>query len=263
MVRALRLGRQAAGMALLLTWDHRSARPEFPGSCSAGSRPTRRSARAGSRRRGARWRASLGKIETTLVRRLISRLRRSMRVGRVDLAPVALREGHVGEHLVLGARPSARRACGTCSRRRSATARHSARAASSVSCTKAVRMAAATMARCLTPAWAMALRMKCTRQRCQAAWNTFFAAALMPSCASEMTSLTPRKPARCQGAQELGPERLGLRRPDGHAQHLAAAVRVDAHSHYRGHGDDPAALALLHVGGIDPQVGPMSLRSGG
>src|SRR5438045_9571757 len=44
-------------------------------------------------------------------------------------------------------------------RRRSATARHSARAASSVSCTKAVRMAAATMARLLTPACAIAVAL--------------------------------------------------------------------------------------------------------
>ena len=46
--------------------------------------------------------SSLGKIETTWVRRLISRLSRD-RIGRVDLAPVAFREGHVGEHLILGA----------------------------------------------------------------------------------------------------------------------------------------------------------------
>src|SRR5947207_1474171 len=63
-------------------------------------------------------------------------------------------------------------------RRRSATARHSARAASSVSCTKAVRMAAATIARLLTPACARQLRMKWTRQRCQPAWNTFLVAAV-------------------------------------------------------------------------------------
>ena len=45
-------------------------------------------------------------------------------------------------------------------------------------------------------AWARTLRMKGTRQRCQLAVSTFETAALMPSWASEMTSLTPRKPRR-------------------------------------------------------------------
>ncbi len=34
--------------------------------------------------------------------------------------------------------------------------------------------------------------MKCTRQRCQVALSTLLTAALIPSWASEMTSLTPR-----------------------------------------------------------------------
>src|SRR5215204_5058962 len=38
--------------------------------------------------------------------------------------------------------------------------------------------------------------MKWTRQRCQVAWSTLLTAALMPSWASEITSLTPRKPRR-------------------------------------------------------------------
>jgi hypothetical protein len=36
--------------------------------------------------------------------------------------------------------------------------------------------------------------MKCTRQRCQEACSTWAIAAFNPSCASEMTSLTSRKP---------------------------------------------------------------------
>src|SRR6185312_10067621 len=35
-----------------------------------------------------------------------------------------------------------------------------------------------------------------TRQRCQLACNSLLTAALMPSCASEITNLTPRKPRR-------------------------------------------------------------------
>jgi hypothetical protein len=51
-------------------------------------------------------------------------------------------------------------------------------------------MAAANICRCFVPTWARALRIKCT--------------------------------------QELGPERLGLRRTDLHAEHLAPAIGVTA-----------------------------------
>ena len=42
------------------------------------------------------------------------------------------------------------------------------------------------------------MRIQCTRQRCQPAPNTRRIAALSPSWASEMTSLTPRKPRRAK-----------------------------------------------------------------
>ena len=45
-------------------------------------------------------------------------------------------------------------------------------------------------------AWASALRMKWTRQRCQDAPSTLTTAFFSPSWASEMTSLTPRRPQR-------------------------------------------------------------------
>lgn len=57
-----------------------------------------------------------------------------------------------------------------------------------------VPMAAEIMRRCVLPAWARALRMKCTRQRCQVAFRTLAVAALMPSWLSLMTSFTPRNP---------------------------------------------------------------------
>ncbi len=52
---------------------------------------------------------------------------------------------------------------------------------------------AETMRRWVLPAWAMALRMKWTRQRCQVAFRIFEIAAFRPSWASETTSLTPRR----------------------------------------------------------------------
>ena len=43
-------------------WDHRRWRRSFPGSCSGSAgRPIHRSVRAGSRRRGGRWRLRLGR----------------------------------------------------------------------------------------------------------------------------------------------------------------------------------------------------------
>ena len=52
-----------------------------------------------------------------------------------------------------------------------------------------VAMKAETTQRPLLPACAMALRAKCTRQRCQVALNMRDTAALMPSWASEMAAL--------------------------------------------------------------------------
>src|SRR3984893_7318879 len=57
-------------------------------------------------------------------------------------------------------------------------------------------MNAATTRRPCLPAWARTLRMKWTRQRCQEACRTLATAALSPSWASEITSLTPRRPRR-------------------------------------------------------------------
>ena len=68
-----------------------------------------------------------------------------------------------------------------------------------------------------------------TRQRCQVALSTLAIAAFSPSWASEITSLTPRRPRR-ERAQELGPERFGFTVADGHAEHFAAAVGIDRHS---------------------------------
>jgi hypothetical protein len=42
------------------------------------------------------------------------------------------------------------------------------------------------------------LRTKYTRQRCHKAWRTLPMAALIPSFACEMTSLTPRRPRRAR-----------------------------------------------------------------
>lgn len=82
--------------------------------CSSSNTPTRRA-----------MASSLGKIPTTSLRRLIS-LEALGRVGAMQHRPVLLREGHVGQHVRLGIVHDR-------SQLRSATARHSALAASGVS----------------------------------------------------------------------------------------------------------------------------------
>ena len=119
-------------------------------------------------------------------------------------------------------------------------------------------MKAETTRRPLLPAWASALRMKWTRQRCQVALSTLATAALMPSCASEIDQLDAAQAAAAQLAQEVGPEGLGLGRADVHAQHLAPAVGVDADRDDHGDRDDAAVVAHLHVGRVDPQIRPVA-----
>lgn len=57
-------------------------------------------------------------------------------------------------------------------------------------------MKAKTTLRLFFPAWASAFLWKCTRQRCQDMDRTRAVAALMPSCASLITSFTPLRPRR-------------------------------------------------------------------
>ncbi len=89
-----------------------------------------------------------------------------------------------------------------------------------VSCAKAVAMKALATRRPFLPAWASTLRMTCTRQRCQVAHSTLVTAALMPSWASEITSLTRRRPrrvnfglARTSGGGRCGPQNPQRQKP--------------------------------------------------
>ena len=68
---------------------------------------------------------------------------------------------------------------------------------------------------------------------------------------------TPQTPA-VQAAQELRPERLGLAGTHFEAKHLALAFGIDPNRHYHRHAHDAPGLAGLHIGGIHPQVGPVT-----
>lgn len=71
--------------------------------------------------------------------------------------------------------------------------------------------------------------MKWTWQRCPVALSTFETAALMPSCAPKITSLTPRRPRRVSSRRNS--VQIGSLR-SAYFQTLAATIDV------RPHGDD-------------------------
>src|SRR5882762_9429601 len=202
--------------------------------------------------------SSLGKIPTTSVRRLISPFTRSIgfvecsfgrcAAGKLMYARTSLSASSINSASFL-----------TLGRSWSATCRHWVRAASASSWAKAVPMKAETTRRPCLPACASTLRMKWTRQRCHEEFRTLAMAAFSPSWASEMTSLTPRRP-RLASAQKVGPEGLGLRRADRQAQHLAPAIAIDADRDDHRDRDDVAVAARLHIGRIQPDIGPLALE---
>jgi len=67
------------------------------------------------------------------------------------------------------------------------------------------------------------------------------------------------QPAAGERAQELGPERLGLAVADRHAQHLVAAIGVDANGDNHGHRDDVVVAPDFDIGCVQPDVGPVAL----
>ena len=70
--------------------------------------------------------------------------------------------------------------------------------------------------------------------------------------------MTPRRPRRRSLRRKSVQNGLGFRGADVHAEHLAPAVAVDADGDDHRHRDDAAVLAHLHVGGVDPQIGPVA-----
>ena len=81
----------------------------------------------------------------------------------------------------------------------SATSRHCLRAAAASSWAKAVPNSGrydAALAACIRPG--IAHEVDPTRQRCQIALRILIMAAVSPSCASEMTSVVPRRPRRAR-----------------------------------------------------------------
>ena len=83
-------------------------------------------------------------------------------------------------------------------------------------------------------------------------------AALRPVWASLTTSFTPSRPRAFSEPQEVRPERLGFRGSDPQADDLPAALGIGGNGDYGRDRYDPPALALLEVGGVEPDVGPVA-----
>src|SRR4051812_20144751 len=58
--------------------------------------------------------------------------------------------------------------------------------------------------------------------------------------------------------EESRPECLGFRRADVQSDDLPLTLGVRSHGDYRRDGDDPAALALLEVGRVKPEIRPFA-----
>jgi hypothetical protein len=61
-------------------------------------------------------------------------------------------------------------------------------------------------------------------------------------------------------AQKLGPERFGLRGANVDAEHLAPAVRVHPDRHDHRDRNDAVVAARLHIGRVDPDIGPIAFK---
>src|SRR5436190_21164015 len=70
--------------------------------------------------------------------------------------------------------------------------------------------------------------------------------------------LDPAQAAPRQALQKARPERLGLRGTDVQPDDLTPAIGVGGNRDYCRDRNDAAALALLQVGGIEPQIWPLA-----
>jgi hypothetical protein len=68
----------------------------------------------------------------------------------------------------------------------------------------------------------------------------------------------PVEPPGSQGSQKIRPEGLRLRGTDPEADNFSAAFGIRGDGDYRSDGDDPAALPLPEISGVQPDVGPFA-----
>ena len=180
---------------------HVAARTAHSSFCSSSSAPTRRT-----------MASSLGKMATTSVRRLISPLRRSS-----GLVEWSWRQWCLGKAMWASTSSSASSIRLASLRKRVAQAVGDGAPFRVGGLRRLLREGGADGGRhhraLRGPTWASALRMKCTRQRCQVERQHLGGGRLQPFVRIGDDELDAAQAPARQRAQELGPERLGLRGP--------------------------------------------------
>ena len=120
---------------------------------------------------------------------------------------------------------------------------------------KIVRMIEATMSWLPFGTTECTLRMKWTRQRCQAApWNTVPIAFFKPECASDMTSFTPSRPRTFNDLRNAVQNPSFFRVSDVEADHFAASGGGDPDGDDDRLGDDPVVHPRFDIGGVEEHV---------
>ena len=139
------------------------------------------------------------------------------------------------------------------------TVHHWRLAEAASSCTKAVRIAAATIWRCPFGTCARTLRTKCnaTSLPCRAEHPRDRGTQALVRVGDHQ--LHAAQTATRESAQELGPERFGLARSDSEPQNLPAPLGVAAHCDDPRGRYDASGAAHLDVGRIEPQIWPLAL----
>ena len=199
--------------------------------------------------------ASFGKMPTTLVRRLISPLRRSIGLVECSRRAVFLGEGHVGQHVGLGLVHEV----GQLGRLGAELIGHLAplgRGGLGVLLGKG----GGDEGRHHAPAGLTGMGQEVAhevydRQRCQVAFKTLHGGGGLDGLHGHRRSPLDASASRAwSGRAGTRSRRLGLRGADGHAQDLTPALVVDRHGDDHGDRDNAPGLAHLHIGGVEPEI---------
>src|SRR5438477_12989969 len=96
------------------------------------------------------------------------------------------------------------------------------------------------------------------RSGCRKAWRSAADRRFEPLMGVGDDQLDPTPAAPRQALQKRRPERLGFRGADMQPDDLASAVGVAGDRDHCRHRHDAAALTLLQVGGVEPQIRPLA-----
>src|ERR1700728_3840220 len=102
--------------------------------------------------------------------------------------------------------------------------------------------------------------MKWTRQRRHVALRTLATADFSPSCASEITSLTPRRPRRASLRRKSVQNVSASEQPTAKPRIFAPSIVIDADGDGDGKRNNTAALTGFDIGCVTPKIGPLASK---